>query len=105
MSNVERVERARGPGDDHDYETPARPRKKIKTQHERRVAWDRELVIIRDDGRPQAQRQRSGQVARSALRAYQVSIVFAASMQARMGRRHAGPSADVRSSWTGLAMS
>ena len=98
MSNVERVERARGPGDDHDYETPARPSKKIKTQHERRVAWDRELVIIRDDGRLQAQRQRFGQAARSALRADQVSIVFAASMRVRMGRRHAGPSADVRSS-------
>jgi len=80
-SNVERVERARGPGDDDDYETPARPSKKVKTKHERRVGWDRELVIIRDDGRPQAQSQGSGQAAKSALRASPVSVV-----RARCGR-------------------
>lgn len=47
---IERVERARGPGDDEDWTTPARPAKKARTGSDKSVKWDRELVIIRDDG-------------------------------------------------------
>ena len=50
---VERIERTRGPGDEEDYSTPARPAKKTKVRHgEKNVKWDRALVVIRDDGRP-----------------------------------------------------
>jgi hypothetical protein len=51
---VERIIRKQGPGEDQDYETPARPLKKQKTANdddERFVRWDRALVVIRDDGR------------------------------------------------------
>lgn len=53
---VERIIRKQGPGEDQDYETPARPLKKQRTAHaeecdERFVRWDRGLVVIRDDGR------------------------------------------------------
>ena len=51
---IERVERARGPGDDEDYATPVRSSKKMKTGHVKTVKWNRELTIIRDDGRPEA---------------------------------------------------
>lgn len=47
---IEKVERARGPGDDEDWTTPARPAKKAKMGIDKSVKWDRELVIIRDDG-------------------------------------------------------
>ena len=47
---IEKVERARGPGDEEDWKTPARPAKKAKTGIDKSVKWDRQLVIIRDDG-------------------------------------------------------
>lgn len=47
---IERVDRARGPGDDEDWKTPARPAKKAKMGQTKTVKWDRGLVIIRDDG-------------------------------------------------------
>jgi hypothetical protein len=47
---VQRVERARGPGDEEDWKTPARPSKKAKLREEKNVKWDRGLVIIHDDG-------------------------------------------------------
>lgn len=47
---IEKVERARGPGDEEDWTTPARPAKKAKVGIVKSVKWDRELVIIRDDG-------------------------------------------------------
>ena len=46
---MQRVEQARGPGDDEDWKTPARPSKKAKRE-EKNVKWDRGLVIIHDDG-------------------------------------------------------
>jgi hypothetical protein len=47
---IEKVARARGPGDEEDWITPARPAKKAKLGMDKSVKWDRELVIIRDDG-------------------------------------------------------
>lgn len=47
---IQRVERARGPGDDEDWKTPARPAKKAKLREEKNVKWDKGLVIIHDDG-------------------------------------------------------
>ena len=46
---VQRIEQTRGPGDDEDWKTPARPSKKAKRE-EKNVKWDRGLVIIHDDG-------------------------------------------------------
>lgn len=47
---IEKVERLRGPGDDEDWRTPARPAKKAKIGVDKSVKWDKGLVIIRDDG-------------------------------------------------------
>lgn len=47
---IERVERTRGPGEEEDWKTPARPAKKAKIRDDKSVKWDKELVIIRDDG-------------------------------------------------------
>jgi hypothetical protein len=47
---VQRIEQTRGPGDDEDWKTPARPMKKAKLRQEKNVKWDRELVIVHDDG-------------------------------------------------------
>jgi hypothetical protein len=47
---IQRVEQTRGPGDDEDWKTPARPHKKAKLREEKNVTWDRGLVIIHDDG-------------------------------------------------------
>jgi len=47
---IQRVEQIRGPGDDEDWKTPARPMKKAKLREEKNVKWDRGLVIIHDDG-------------------------------------------------------
>jgi hypothetical protein len=46
---IQRIEQTRGPGDDEDWKTPARPSKKAKRE-EKNVKWDRGLVIIHDDG-------------------------------------------------------
>lgn len=74
---IERVERTRGPGEDEDYLTPARPCKKVKTAHGKTVKWDRELTIIRNDGQPEAARDAGKAVApgKSALKSNaQVSV-------------------------------
>jgi hypothetical protein len=47
---IQRVERARCPGDEEDWKTPARPAKKAKLREEKNVKWDKGLVIIHDDG-------------------------------------------------------
>jgi hypothetical protein len=47
---IQRIEQIRGPGDDEDWKTPARPAKKAKLRDEKNVKWDRGLVIIHDDG-------------------------------------------------------
>lgn len=47
---IQRIEQTRGPGDDEDWKTPARPHKKAKLREEKNVKWDRGLVIIHDDG-------------------------------------------------------
>ena len=48
---IERVMYSRGAGDDEDWRTPTRQAKKAKALHQKNVKWDRELIIIRDDGR------------------------------------------------------
>ena len=62
ISLVERKTHTRGPGDEEDYKTPARPAKKAKTAYTqaegsgKSVKWDKGLVVIRDEagqeGRP-----------------------------------------------------
>jgi len=47
---IQRIEQNRGPGDEEDWKTPARPSKKAKLREEKNVKWDRELVVIHDDG-------------------------------------------------------
>jgi hypothetical protein len=47
---IQRIEQTRGPGDEEDWKTPARPAKKAKLREEKNVKWDRGLVIIHDDG-------------------------------------------------------
>ncbi|KAK8853336.1 hypothetical protein IAR55_004040 [Kwoniella newhampshirensis] len=42
---VEKFTQTRGPGDDEDFVTPARPTKKAKTD-DKTVKWDREVLII-----------------------------------------------------------
>ena len=68
---IEKVERFRGPGEDEDYSTPARPGKKAKTSHAKSVKWDRQLTIVRDDSRPGVARTipRSALLRRSSLKA------------------------------------
>jgi len=56
-SVVERLTHVRGPGDEDDYTTPARPAKKAKTAHEhegpaKSVKWDKGLVVIRPHDGP-----------------------------------------------------
>lgn len=66
---VERVERIRGPGDEEDYKTPVRPNKKAKIRHEKNVKWDKELMVIRDDGcQPPKARDAMVQPGKSCLR-------------------------------------
>lgn len=50
LPRIEKVERLRGPGDEEDWRTPARPAKKAKTGADKSVKWDKGLTIIRDDG-------------------------------------------------------
>jgi hypothetical protein len=72
---IERVKRARGPGEDEDYATPVRY-KEVKHRHGKTVRWNRELTIIRYDGRSEARGEprEEAMPARSALKlAAQVS--------------------------------
>ena len=54
LEPVVRIERPRGPGDDPDYKTPARPAKRAKVDKQgpsdKYVSWDSSLILIRDDG-------------------------------------------------------
>ena len=47
---MERETHVRGPGDEEDYKTPARPVKRVKMTDEEKgkyVRWDKGLVVIR----------------------------------------------------------
>ena len=63
---VQRISQLRGPGEEEDYVTPARPVKKAKTAHvdvktkDKVVRWDRGLVVIRHDGSEAVSKPSSG---------------------------------------------
>ena len=67
---IERVTYTKGPGDDEDWKTPSRPSKKAKTKHDKTVNWDKELLVIRDDGRAGTESvpDRRDRVLKSAMR-------------------------------------
>ena len=78
---VERIEFARGAGEDEDYDTATRLLKRPKTSEgpERTVVWDRGLTVIRDDGEPKPSSRETpkGPLLRSCMRASEVRPLVA----------------------------
>jgi len=92
---VEYVMQTKGPGDEEDWATPARPVKKAKTSHPgKNVRWDKSLVLIRDQGDDASVfgSQEARQASRTALRDGEVSPIASISADG------AGPTRPTRQS-------